>query len=66
MRCAHLLMSLAHAINAISEFTRKLKAYIKNHGVKYILKLIRETISNPWLTKQWIAVQLKKPARLLF
>lgn len=65
MRCAHLLMRLAHAINAICEFTRKLKTYIKDNGVRVILKLIRETISNPWLTKQWIENQLKRPARLL-
>ena len=62
----HLLMRLGHAINAISEFTRKLKKYIKEKGVKVILDLIWETISNPWLDREWIQNEKLKSARLLF
>lgn len=65
MCCSHLLMRLAHAINAISEFTKKLKAYIKKNGVKIILDLIIETISNPWFDKEWFVHETKKPIRLI-
>ena len=65
MCCSHLLMRLAHAVNAISEFTKKLKAYIKKNGVKIILDLIIETISNPWFDKEWFVHETKKPIRLI-
>jgi len=64
--CYHLLMRLGHAINAITEFTRKLKKYIKQEGVKVILDLILETIANPWLNSEWIQNEMLKSARLLF
>jgi hypothetical protein len=60
----HLLMRLAHAVNAISEFTKKLKKWIKEHGCSVILKIIKETIFNPWLSKEWYEQQNKKPRRL--
>jgi DDE family transposase len=41
MQGFHLLMRLAHAVNAISEFTKKLKKWIKEQGCGAILKLIR-------------------------
>jgi hypothetical protein len=66
MRCSHLLMRLAHAINAISEFTRKIKKHINKKGIRIVLDLIIETLANPWLKSQWIIEQCKKPARILF
>ena len=41
MQGFHYLMRLGHAINAISEFSKKLKQYIKSHGVNATLKLIK-------------------------
>jgi len=64
MQGFHLLMRLAHAVNALSEFTKKLKKWIKEHGCSAILKLIKETIFNPWLPKEWYAQQHIKPVRL--
>ena len=64
MRCFHQLMRLAHAINAISEFTKTLKKYIKSLGVLCTLNIIFEALSNPWLSDDWMKIQLKKDARL--
>ena len=46
----HYLMRLAHCINAISEFTKMLKKYIKSLGCSATLKLIKETLFSPWVT----------------
>src|SRR3990167_525026 len=53
MQGFHLLMRLAHTVNALSEFTKKLKKWIKAQGCSAILKLIKETIFNPWLSQEW-------------
>lgn len=64
MQGFHLLMRLAHAVNALSEFTKKLKKWIKEQGCAAILKLIKETIFNPWLSQEWYEQQHTKPIRL--
>lgn len=64
MQGFHLLMRLAHAVNALSEFTKKLKKWIKEQGCCAILKLIKETIFNPWLSKEWYEEQHKNLIRL--
>ena len=51
-------MRLAHAINAISEFTKKLKKYIKELGCSAILKLIKETLFGTRLPSAWYKKQL--------
>jgi len=65
MQGFHLLMRLAHAVNALSEFTKKLKRWIKQQGCSAILKLIKETIFNPWFPKDWYEQQHKKSIRLI-
>lgn len=64
MQGFHYLMRLAHAINAISEFTKKLKKYIKELGCSATLKLIKETLFSPWLPTSWYEEQSKKVAQL--
>jgi hypothetical protein len=64
MRCFHCLMRIAHAINAISEFTKTLKKYIKSLGCSLTLKLIFEALSNPWLPTEWIEKQVHNQPRL--
>lgn len=64
MQGFHLLMRLAHAVNALSEFTKKLKKWIKEQGCSTTLKLIKETIFNPWLPREWYEEQHKKSVRL--
>jgi hypothetical protein len=60
MQCFHLMMRLAHAINALSEFTKVLKRYIRKHGCSYTLALIKETLWAPILDKVWLNQQMKK------
>ena len=64
MQGFHLLMRMAHAVNALSEFTKKLKKWIKEQGCSATLKLIKETIFNPWLPKEWYEQQHNEPVRL--
>lgn len=57
MQCFHLLMRLGHAINALSEFTRVLKKYLKEHGCSAMLTYIKETLFSPWLPEKWYEEQ---------
>jgi hypothetical protein len=66
MKGFHLLMRLGHAMNALSQFTKKLKKYIKENGISATLKFIKETLFSPWLTDVWYEDQLKKTSQLRF
>jgi len=59
-------MCLGHALNALSQFTKKLKKYVKNNGSHAALKFIKETLFNPWLTDKWYDEQYKKIPQLRF
>ena len=62
MQGFHYLMRLGHAINALSEFTKKLKKYIRELGCSATLKFIKNTLFSPWLPLEWYeAEQLKVP-----
>ncbi len=62
----HYLMRLAHAINALSEFTKTLKRYIKTLGCSATLTFIKKTLFSPWLSKAWYAAQSLATAQLRF
>lgn len=64
MQGFHYLMRLGHAINALSEFTKKLKKYIRDLGCNAVLNLIRETLFNPWLSSDWYEQQKNKAPQL--
>ena len=64
MQGFHCLMRLGHAINAVSEFSKKLKQFIKNEGCSAILKLIKETLFSPWLSMDWYEEQLLEVPQL--
>ena len=64
MQGFHYLMRMAHAINALSQFTRKLKKFIKANGVSSTLKLIKETLCSPWLPVEWYESQLLEVPQL--
>lgn len=66
MQCFHVLMRLGHAINALSEFTKKLKKFVKENGCGATLKFIKEIIFNPWLSKKWFDEQRRKTPQLRF
>ena len=64
MQCFHRLMRLGHAINAITEFTKTIKKYIKNLGVRATLKIIKETLFAPWLPLSWYDEQMQSTPEL--
>jgi hypothetical protein len=66
MRGFHLLMRLGHAMNALSQFTGKLKKYIKANGISATLKFIKDTLCSPWLTDVWHEEQYKQTPQLRF
>ena len=66
MKGFHYLMRLAHAINAISEFTKKLKKHIRELGVSNTLFRIFEAIKHPWLSDEWLKKELRKKPQLRF
>jgi hypothetical protein len=62
----HLLMRLGHALNALSQFTRKLKKYVKENGSSATLIFIKETLFHPWLNDSWFDMQRQQIAQLRF
>ena len=66
MKGFHLLMRLGHALNALSQFTKKLKKYVKENGSHATLKFIRETLFSPWLTDAWFEKQYQQIPQLRF
>jgi len=62
MQGFHYLMRLAHAVNALSEFSKKLKDYVKSLGCRATFKIIKDALFNPWFSLEWFAEQrLKSP-----
>ena len=66
MKNFHLLMRLAHAINILSEFTKRLKKYIRSLGVLNTCKNIFETIKHCWISVKFMDEELKKTPQLKF
>lgn len=61
MICYHLLMRLAHAINALSEFSRVIKEHINKYGWGRILSWIKDILTNPWVDFEWVKEAAKSP-----
>jgi len=66
MKGFHLLMRLGHALNALTQFTKKLKKFVKEISVHAALKFIKETLFNPWLTNEWFDQLHKQKPQLRF
>lgn len=66
MKSFHLLMRLGHALNALSQFTKRLKKYVKENGINATLKFIKETLFSPWLTDVWYEEQFQQIPQLRF
>lgn len=60
MQGFHYLMRLGHAINAISEFSKTIKTFVKERGCAATLKIIKDTLSAPWLALEWYSQQRSK------
>ena len=66
MRGFHLLMRLAHAINALSEFTEKFKKFIRELGLLNSLTRVFDAVMHLWLSDEWFEKQLEKKLQLRF
>jgi hypothetical protein len=64
MKAFHYLMRLGHMLNALSEFTKRLKRYIKSIGVSNTMSRIFEAIKHCWISPEFIEEQLKKTPQL--
>lgn len=49
MKGYHYLMHLAHMINVLAEYSESLADYIKENGIRNLIRLAVNTISGPWL-----------------
>ena len=64
MQSFHYLMRIGLALNAISEFSKLLKKYVKSLGCSATRKFIKETLFNPWLPLSWYEDQRDKKSQL--
>ena len=64
MKGFHYLMRLAHLLNAIAQYTRRVAKQVRTQGVRAFLKFVRETCAHPWLSPQWIQHLLTTPIQL--
>ena len=63
--CFHLLMRMAHFINAISQYTRGMKKLMHDNGVSYVLETISRILFNPWFSASEISEIFKKKYQLI-
>ena len=66
MKGFHLLMRLGHALNALSQFVKRLKKYVKENGIGATLLFIKETLFSPWLNDVWLEEQHNQIPQLRF
>lgn len=66
LRGFHYLMRLAHAINALSEFTKKFKKFVRDLGISNALTRVYEALKHRWLSEEWFEKQLQKNLQLCF
>lgn len=64
MRGYHLLMRLAEMLNVLMLFTIGMKQTIKKLGKRPLIKLIRETLTGPWLDREFLRNKLEEPYQL--
>jgi len=57
-------MRLAHLLNALAPYTRRVAQPVRTQGVRAFLKFVRETCAPPWLSPQWIQHLLATPIQL--
>lgn len=66
MRGFHLLMRLAHAMNAIAQFTKALKKQMKTLGISNTFDIIFSALSNLWLSDEWIKKECQRAPQIRF
>ena len=64
MKGYHYLMQLGHLFNIMARYSGKTADIIKETGVRGLIQFVRETLSGPWLDKQWVKEKLAAPYQL--
>ena len=66
MRGYHFLMRLGHLINVLAQKTAALAAMARRHGLRGLIRFIRETCKGPWLDAERIRRLLGESHQLRF
>jgi hypothetical protein len=64
MKGYHYLMRLAHLMNAITQYTKRVVKLTAQMGIQAFFSLVRETCANRWLSLKWIKQLLATPFQL--
>ncbi len=64
MKGYHYLMRLAHLINTLVHMSLDLNEQVVSMGTRAFLRLVRETLTGPWLNAQRIRLLLTRPHQL--
>lgn len=64
MKGCNVLMRMAHMINAIALYTKRVVKQVRTMGIHAFLAFVKETCANLWLNKEWIKQLLLIPFQL--
>jgi hypothetical protein len=64
MKGYHYLMHLAHLLNELAQNSVELVEQVQEVGIRGFIRLLRDTISGPWLNKERIELLCKKRHQL--
>lgn len=64
MKGYHALMRLGHMFNVLARYSERLAKIIKDTGVRGLIRLIRNTMSGPWLDYPWLEERMNAPFQL--
>lgn len=64
MKGYHYLMRLGHLFNTIYRYSERIAKVIRDTGVRGFISFIRQTMSGPWLNKEYISKKLSAPFQL--
>jgi|GEM_PF-3027707 len=60
----HYLMRIGHLINILALYSERLAKTIRHLTMTGFIRLVRNTISGPWLDPLWVKTRLESPFQL--
>jgi len=64
MKGYHYIIHLAHFLNELAQSSIELVEQVREFGIRGFIRLLRETISGPWLDKERIKLLVKERHQL--
>ncbi len=64
MKGYHALMRLGHMFNVLARYSQRLARIIEDTGARGLIRLVRDTMSGPWLDYMWLEDRLSTPFQL--